>query len=90
MYYCLVVQKDTIENNKVKSIIRNVTSGASEFVKTLQDGHCIEYQLIAYISSEEIDMEEFHSKLFPIITPFKTNYGKDWYEFDGPALASII
>ena len=85
MNLCLVVQKDTLENDKIKSIVRTCEN-VDQFVSELQAGHCIEYQLLGYTNFSN----ELSSKLSSIIVSCKTNYGKDWYEFDHNTLAKII
>ena len=86
MSICLIVQKDTLENNKVKSIVRIASSELGQFLDELQSNHCIEYQLLCSTSVSE----ELEKNTKTLIAPFKTNYGKDWYEFDHDILAKII
>lgn len=83
MSFCLIVQKDTLENDKVKSIMRTCEISPDDFLSELQTGHCIEYQLLAYTSNST-------DKMRSLIAPYKTNYGKDWYEFDHDVLAKIL
>ena len=83
--FVLIVQKDTLEHNKVKSVI-NVCDNPNEYLTSLQESHPIEYQLIASTSKNE----DLNSRLSNFIGPFKTNHGKDWYEFDHDALTHII
>lgn len=85
MTICLVVQKDTLENGKIKSVLKKIDIDPEEFVSNLQENHCIEYQLLAYAENFS-----FESKLEEITSEHKTNYGKDWYEFDHNILAEII
>ena len=86
MSFCLVVQKDTLENQKVKSVVRSCENEPNEFLKELQGGHCIEYQLLAYADNSE----DLISRVSGFIAPYKTNYGRDWYEFNHEALAKIL
>ena len=88
MNFVLVVQKDTLENNRVKSILKIISKTPDEFVTELQDNHCIEYQLLANVSS--LDFSSFSDKVFTFASEYKTNYGKDWYAFDHTALAKVI
>ena len=87
MSICLVVQKDTFENGKVKSVFKKIDNDPYEFVKSLQDNHCIEYQLLGYISDFS---EKTENKLNSVVSSYKTNHGKDWYEFDQETLSKII
>ena len=87
MSICLVVQKDTLENSKVKSVLKQIDNDPHDFVNQLQENHCIEYQLIAHVSNFSVDTQ---NRLTNISTPFKTNHGKDWYEFDHEVLSQIV
>lgn len=85
-YSCLFVQKDTLEKEKVKAILRSFQSNPEEYLTQLQESHCIPYQLIAFCATNP----ELINRLNILVKPFKTNYGKDWYEFNHNALADII
>jgi len=85
-YSCLIVQKDTLENDKVKSVLKVCHENPEVFLSKLQDSHCIQYQLIAYCKTNPEMME----RISVIVKKYKTNYGTDWYEFDHDALANII
>ena len=82
----LIVQKDTLENEKVKSVLTVCEEDPHKFVETLQEGHCIPYQLIAF-SKNNKEMDE---RITIISTPFKTDHGKNWYSFDHKTIAEII
>lgn len=86
MKLCLIVQKDTLESDKVKSVVRICDGNPEEYLRELQESHCIEYQLLAYT----FDIPSLNSSVLSVITPFKTNYGKDWYAFNHEALSQII
>lgn len=82
----LIVQKDTFQNDKVKSILKTTELKPEELVLKLQEEHCIEFQLIAHTESSATLID----KLITISSAYKTKYGKDWYEFDGEILARLI
>jgi len=85
-YSCLIVQKDTLEDDKVKAVLKVCHENPEDFLSKLQESHCIQYQLIAYCKTNPEMME----RLSVIVKQYKTNYGTDWYEFDHDALANII
>ena len=87
MSLCIVVQKDTLENDKVKSIVRLCENSPQEFIAELQSGHCIEYQLLAYSSYSSNELVE---QVGTLIAPFKTNFGKDWYDLNHNILSGIL
>lgn len=82
----LVVQKDTLEKDKIKSIFRKSEDEPEKFMKDLQDGHCIEYQLIAYTKFSN----DLFKKTSEAISPYKTNYGIDWYNLNHENLSQVI
>lgn len=86
MTHILVVQKDTLESGKVKSVLTVCEEDPHTFVTKLQEGHCIPYQLIAFTTNNS----EMAERLSLIVTPFKTNHGKNWYNFNHDTLAEII
>ena len=86
MTICLVVQKDTLENNKVKAILKIIEITPDAFVSNLQESHCYSFQLLAYTNSNPV----LFDKLINAVAQYKTNLGKDWYEFDHEALSKII
>lgn len=86
MSLCLIVQKDTLEKDKVKSIVRACDVTPVEFVRELQTGHCIEYQLLSHTANTEKLFEAVKT----LIGPFKTSFGRDWYDFDHETLSQII
>lgn len=87
MTICLVIQKDTLENNKVKSVLKVVDENPEDFLNTLQEGHCIPYQLVAYINKND---PVLISKIIDAASNCKTDYGKDWYELDMESLSKVI
>jgi hypothetical protein len=82
----LIIQKDTFQNNKVKSILKTTTLTTEELLTNLQEEHCIEFQLIAHTENSPVLVD----KLIQLTTNYKTKFGKDWYEFDGEILSKII
>lgn len=86
MTICLVVQKDTLENNKVKSLLKNVDETPEDFVNNLQEGHCIPYQLIAHCPNDS----KLTDRLIRAVGSHKTNFGKDWYDLDHEVLSKVI
>lgn len=83
--FCLVVQKDTLENDKIKAILRSTNDDLEKFLSDLQTGHCIEYQLLAHTKNSDVN-----DKVLSVVSLYKTNYGKDWYDLDHNVLAEII
>ena len=86
MTICLVVQKDTLENNKVKSVLKIIDETPEEFVSQLQEGHCFRYQLVSYTKNNT----KLFDKVIKVISEHKTDYGKDCYELDHEVLAKVI
>lgn len=86
MTFYLVVQKDTLENGRVKSIIRESQQSPEDFVNSLQDFSCYEFQLVAYTKFNT----ELEERVLKFSSVYKTNYGKDWYAFDGEGLAGVV
>lgn len=86
MTICLVVQKDTLDNNKVKSVLKIIDESPQEFVDKLQEGHCFRYQLVAHTGNNTV----LFDKVINVISKHKTSYGKDWYELDHEALAKVV
>jgi len=86
MTIVLIIQKDTLENNKVKSILKIIDVSPENFLSNLQESHCFICQLVAFSSNNPI----LFDKLINLVAPYKTNFGKDWYEFDHETLAKII
>lgn len=86
MTFYLVVQKDTLENGRVKSIIRESQQSPEDFVNSLQDFSCYEFQLVAYTKFNA----ELEERVLKFSSVYKTNYGKDWYAFDGEGLAGVV
>jgi hypothetical protein len=86
MTICLVVQKDTLDNNKVKSVLKIIDETPQEFVDKLQEGHCFRYQLVAHTANNT----GLFDKVINVISKHKTSYGKDWYELDHEALAKVV
>lgn len=86
MTICLVIQKDTLENNKVKSVLKIIDEDPESFVNNLQEGHCIPYQLVAHTGNDA----SLFDKVIHTVSSYKTNYGKDWYELDHEVLAKVI
>lgn len=86
MTICLVVQKDTLENNKVKSVLKIIDESPEEFVSKLQEGHCFRYQLISHTKNNA----KLFDRVIKVISEHKTDYGKDWYELDHDVLAKVI
>lgn len=82
----LVVQKDTLEKDKIKSIFRKSEDEPEKFMKDLQNGHCIEYQLIAYTKFSN----DLFKKTSEVLSPYKTNYGIDWYNLNHENLSQVI
>lgn len=82
----LIIQKDTLENEKVKAVLTVCEEDPNQFTSNLQEGHCIPYQLIAHTPNNS----EMVERLSIISTPFKTNHGKNWYEFNHQTIAEII
>ena len=85
MSFCVVVQKDTLENDKVKSVVA-ACENPSEFVQELQSGHCIEYQLLCHTSGSE----DLMAQVIRLITPFKTSFGINWYELNHHTLGQVL
>lgn len=85
-YSCLIVQKDTLENEKVKSVLKVVSEDPTEYLNKLQDSHCIPFQLLAYTEC----CSQLSIDLTKIVADHKTSYGTDWYEFNHNVLAQII
>jgi hypothetical protein len=83
---CLIIQKDTLENDRVKSIVKTTELVPQEFVSKLQEQHCIPYQLISYVKS----CSDLQDRLTSLTNDYKTVHGKDWYEFDYEVLSKII
>lgn len=86
MTICLVVQKDTLENNKVKSVLKTIEETPEDFVNKLQEGHCFRYQLVAHTGNNP----SLFDKVTSVISKHKTSYGKDWYELDHDVLAKVV
>ena len=86
MTICLVIQKDTLENNKVKSVLKSVPERPEDFISELQEGHCIPYQLVAHTKDDPILLDS----LITTVSNSKTSYGKDWYELDMETLSEVI
>jgi hypothetical protein len=86
MLFCLAVQKDTLENGYVKSIMKVWESSPGEFLSSIQESSCYEFQLIAYT---KICMD-LDTKLTSLTAAYKTNYGKNWYSFNANAIADIV
>lgn len=86
MTICLVVQKDTLENDKVKSVLKIIEETPEDFVNKLQEGHCFRYQLVAHTGNNP----SLFDKVTSTISKHKTNYGKDWYELDHDVLAKVV
>lgn len=86
MTICLVVQKDTLENNKVKSVLKIIDESPQDFVDKLQEGHCFRYQLVSHTGNNP----SLFNKVTNVISKHKTNYGKDWYELDHDVLAKVV
>ena len=86
MTICLVIQKDTLENDKVKSVLKIVDEDPEVFVKNLQEGHCIPYQLVAHTQNNT----RLFDKVINTVNNHKTDYGKDWYELDHDVLAKVV
>lgn len=86
MSFYLVVQKDTFENGKVKSIIRESQQSPQNFLNSLQELSCYEFQLVAYTKFNQ----ELEERVLKFSSGYKTNYGKDWYDFDGDGLSGVI
>jgi len=86
MTICLVIQKDTLENDKVKSILKIVDEDPESFVNNLQEGHCIPYQLVAHTTNNT----QLFDRVINVVKDYKTNYGKDWYELDHDVLSKVI
>lgn len=86
MTIVLIIQKDTLENDKVKSFLKIIDVAPEIFLSTLQESHCFICQLVAFTNNNS----GLFDKLINIISPYKTNFGKDWYEFDHETLAKII
>ena len=85
MSFCVVVQKDTLENDKVKAVVA-ACENPSDFVQELQSGHCIEYQLLAHTSNSE----DLMNRVTTLIAPFKTSFGINWYDLNHHALSQIM
>lgn len=86
MTICLIVQKDTLENGKVKSVLKIIDKNPEEYVSILQEGHCIPYQLIAHTNNDPVLFDQIIST----VSSYKTDHGKDWYELDSEALSKVI
>jgi len=86
MTICLVIQKDTLENNKVKSVLKIIDEDPETFVLNLQEGHCIPYQLVAHTGNNT----HLFDKVINTVSKHKTNYGKDWYELDHEVLSKVV
>lgn len=86
MTICLVVQKDTLENNKVKSVLKIIDESPQDFVDKLQEGHCFRYQLVSHTGNNP----SLFNKVTNVISKHKTSYGKDWYELDHDVLAKVV
>ena len=86
MRICLVVQKDTLEKDKVKSVLKAVDKKPEDFVTSLQEGHCIPYQLVAHTENDPILLD----RLISTVSSHKTSYGKDWYELDSETLSKVL
>ena len=82
----LIIQKDTLENNKVKSVLKITDVAPETFLSNLQESHCFVCQLVAYAENKP----SLFDKLIHLASGNKTNFGKDWYEFDHETLAKII
>lgn len=86
--FALFVQKDTLEDGKVKAVLKSCNSSVEETLTALQEENCYEFQLIAYVTyplNNELDL-----KLAKLTAPYKTNYGKNWYSFDAEAIGDIL
>ncbi len=87
MTICLVIQKDTLENNKVKSILKIINEETpEEFVSNLQEGHCFHYQLVSHTGNNPV----LFDRIIKLISSYKTDLGKDWYELDHDILAKVV
>jgi len=86
MTICLVIQKDTLENNKVKSVLKVIDNKPEDFVSNLQEGHCIPYQLVAHTKTDPVLLDQIINS----ISDCKTSHGKDWYELDMDSLSKVI
>jgi hypothetical protein len=82
----LIIQKDTLENNKVKSVLKITDVAPETFLSNLQESHCFVCQLVAYTENKP----SLFDKLIHLASGNKTNFGKDWYEFDHETLSKII
>ncbi len=82
----LIIQKDTLEEEKVKALLTVCNEDPHLFTSTLQEGHCIPYQLIAH----SVNNKEMAERISIIANPFKTDHGKNWYAFDHKTIAEII
>lgn len=85
-YYCLISQKETKERNKLKCLIISCEQLPEDYVASLQENHCMEYQLIIYsLTSDDIvnEVEELCKEK-------KTGYGKNWYELSDSDIAAVI
>lgn len=82
----LIIQKDTLENNKVKSVLKITDVAPEIFLSNLQESHCFVCQLVAFTENKP----QLFDKLIHLAAANKTNFGKDWYEFDHETLAKII
>lgn len=82
----LIIQKDTLENNMVKSVLKITDVTPETFLSTLQESHCFVCQLVAYTENKA----SLFDKLIHLVSENKTNFGKDWYEFDHETLSKII
>jgi len=78
----LLVQLDTFQNDKIKAILKT----GEESISKLQEEHCFEFQLVAKSDSSANLIDE----LINTSSPYKTKYGKNWYEFDIDGLTKVI
>lgn len=85
MSFCVVVQKDTLENDKVKTVVASCED-PREFVQDLQSGHCIEYQLLAHTNKSS----ELVGKVNEVISHFKTSFGVNWYDLNHVVLGQVL
>ena len=84
--HCLIVQKDTFENGKIKGILTLTDMAPEELMSKLQENHCIEYQLLAHVR----DNRDLHFRLNNLTNEYKTVHGKHWYNFECEVLGKII
>ena len=85
-YYCLISQKETKERNKLKCLIILCDGIPEDYVASLQENHCMEYQLIIY----SLKSDELVSEVEELCKEKKTGYGKNWYELSDSDLAAVI